>query len=291
MLGLLHVAQWALGSRVFTGTKWSLMPLLQWKPARDLPRPSSPSLRAKLALQEYLHNVSRLLSEESTSQHLGIGDFARMEVPTVTRYFQREHQVRASSLGSGAGTPGSDPIRSNRIGYAYIPTRMHNVLNAPFPPPPSNAHTSFQRPDVKPLPVVISSRHCWPSSVAIPSLLQKAHLDARYSCDMGPEFIESGGQRMVQCLVYLNDIGSSDKGGSTAFHHSALKGLRVRPQAGMALIFFPSFRGPVAVVKRAIRAVDVMTAGACAGDDDDVDGGRAQAYQVFASSDGVALCR
>ena len=128
MLGLLHVAQWALGSRVFTGTKWSLMPLLQWKPARDLPRPSSPSLRAKLALQEYLHNVSRLLSEESTSQHLGIGDFARMEVPTVTRYFQREHQVRASSLGSGAGTPGSDPIRSNRIGYAYFVKFINSIF-------------------------------------------------------------------------------------------------------------------------------------------------------------------
>lgn len=49
----------------------------------------------------------------------------------------------------------------------------------------------------------------------------------------------AGGQRLVQCVVYLNTL-SKGGGGGTAFHHPCLKGLIVQPQQGNALVFFPA---------------------------------------------------
>lgn len=50
----------------------------------------------------------------------------------------------------------------------------------------------------------------------------------------GSEWIQQGGQRLVTCICYLNDVAS---GGETYFHE--LK-LGVRPECGKALIFFPA---------------------------------------------------
>ena len=47
----------------------------------------------------------------------------------------------------------------------------------------------------------------------------------------------NGGQRLATLLVYLNDVPASG-GGATAFKHLNLK---VLPQQGKALLFFPAF--------------------------------------------------
>eukprot|EP00877_Chromochloris_zofingiensis_P004495 jgi/Chrzof1/14046/Cz08g22140.t1 len=70
---------------------------------------------------------------------------------------------------------------------------------------------------------------------------QRVHVDARPPGDSQgvQEFLKCGGQRLVQCVVYLNTL-SKGGGGGTAFHHPCLKGLIVQPQQGNALVFFPA---------------------------------------------------
>lgn len=71
---------------------------------------------------------------------------------------------------------------------------------------------------------------------------QRVHLDARPPGDSqgASAWLAAGGQRLVQCVVYLNSMTPS-QGGSTAFHHPALKGLAVYPEQGAALVFFPAY--------------------------------------------------
>merc|ERR1712187_435919 len=71
---------------------------------------------------------------------------------------------------------------------------------------------------------------------------QAAHSDAYPPAEPGKlgEYLAGGGQRLVQCLVYLNDVPKKD-GGSTKFHHETLNGLEVQPKKGSALVFFPAF--------------------------------------------------
>jgi prolyl 4-hydroxylase len=68
-----------------------------------------------------------------------------------------------------------------------------------------------------------------------PSQQYMQHFDAfDLSNDDGRRFASNGGQRTVTILVYLNDV---ERGGHTSF--PALN-LDVKPQKGMALIFFPA---------------------------------------------------
>jgi len=68
-----------------------------------------------------------------------------------------------------------------------------------------------------------------------PSQQYMQHFDAfDLSSDDGRRFASNGGQRTVTVLVYLNDV---ERGGHTSF--PALN-LDVKPQKGMALIFFPA---------------------------------------------------
>jgi len=55
------------------------------------------------------------------------------------------------------------------------------------------------------------------------------------------EFLANGGQRLAQCIVYLNSLSEAQEG-QTAFHDKELGGLEVTPKKGCALVFFPSFR-------------------------------------------------
>eukprot|EP00931_Biecheleriopsis_adriatica_P118579 TRINITY_DN93945_c0_g1_i1.p1 TRINITY_DN93945_c0_g1~~TRINITY_DN93945_c0_g1_i1.p1 ORF type:complete len:470 (+),score=69.01 TRINITY_DN93945_c0_g1_i1:112-1410(+) len=75
---------------------------------------------------------------------------------------------------------------------------------------------------------------------------QSAHVDSRSR--PGPEatdeeraaFKALGGQRMVQCLCYLNDVDINLHGGATCFQE-AMGNLRVKPEAGSALVFCTAF--------------------------------------------------
>lgn len=72
---------------------------------------------------------------------------------------------------------------------------------------------------------------------------QRVHSDARIAGDTPErlaEYAASGGQRLVQCVVYLNDV-PADGGGATKFYHPSLGGLTVQPRLGDALVFFPAF--------------------------------------------------
>eukprot|EP00467_Chlorarachnion_reptans_P016312 CAMPEP_0114503692 /NCGR_PEP_ID=MMETSP0109-20121206/9790_1 /TAXON_ID=29199 /ORGANISM="Chlorarachnion reptans, Strain CCCM449" /LENGTH=401 /DNA_ID=CAMNT_0001681751 /DNA_START=191 /DNA_END=1396 /DNA_ORIENTATION=- len=71
---------------------------------------------------------------------------------------------------------------------------------------------------------------------------QAVHSDAYPPAEPGKlqEYLAGGGQRLAQCLVYLNDVPSAD-GGSTKFFHPVLNGLEVQPKKGSALVFFPAF--------------------------------------------------
>jgi len=76
---------------------------------------------------------------------------------------------------------------------------------------------------------------------------QAAHLDSRERPEPGSDkaevaaFERIGGQRIVQCLCYLNDVDIDTNGGATSFLHEALAGLRVQPVAGSALVFCTAF--------------------------------------------------
>lgn len=72
---------------------------------------------------------------------------------------------------------------------------------------------------------------------------QLQHIDARPKGDSqgAEEFMRQGGQRLVQCVVYLDSLEPS-QGGGTEFHHSSVKQLVVQPERGAALVFFPAFR-------------------------------------------------
>eukprot|EP00746_Dinoflagellata_sp_MGD_P166453 gnl/MRDRNA2_/MRDRNA2_96336_c0_seq1.p1 gnl/MRDRNA2_/MRDRNA2_96336_c0~~gnl/MRDRNA2_/MRDRNA2_96336_c0_seq1.p1 ORF type:complete len:442 (+),score=78.34 gnl/MRDRNA2_/MRDRNA2_96336_c0_seq1:75-1400(+) len=71
---------------------------------------------------------------------------------------------------------------------------------------------------------------------------QAVHADAYGPAEPGKEkeYFAEGGQRLAQCLVYLNDVPKED-GGSTKFFHPSLNGLAVQPKKGSALVFFPAF--------------------------------------------------
>jgi hypothetical protein len=70
---------------------------------------------------------------------------------------------------------------------------------------------------------------------------QAVHADAYAPPEPGKEeeYLAEGGQRLAQCLIYLNDVPKED-GGSTKFWHESVD-LAVQPKKGSALIFFPSF--------------------------------------------------
>jgi prolyl 4-hydroxylase len=65
----------------------------------------------------------------------------------------------------------------------------------------------------------------------------KTHFDGP-SCDepTSREFLMCGGQRLATVLVYLNSVG---RGGETAFPLLMDGRMRVAPQRGRALVFFP----------------------------------------------------
>mmetsp|Transcript_1191 Transcript_1191/g.2226 ORF Transcript_1191/g.2226 Transcript_1191/m.2226 type:complete len:451 (-) Transcript_1191:321-1673(-) len=77
-----------------------------------------------------------------------------------------------------------------------------------------------------------------------PGEFQRVHTDARPPGD--PDgldlFLANGGQRLAQCIVYLNSLDGETQKGHTAFHAPELQGLKVTPKKGTALVFFPSFR-------------------------------------------------
>ncbi|CAM9334448.1 unnamed protein product [Chrysoparadoxa australica] len=68
---------------------------------------------------------------------------------------------------------------------------------------------------------------------------QKRHVDVYPSDDL-ERLADAGGQRLANCLVYL--AGDDCKGGRTVFHDSSMNGLKVTPQKGSAIIFFPAFQ-------------------------------------------------
>jgi len=76
---------------------------------------------------------------------------------------------------------------------------------------------------------------------------QAEHIDANVRPAPGADdearrgFDAKGGQRVVQCLVYLNDLDIDRDGGATSFTRGKLAGLRVRPEAGGALVFCTAF--------------------------------------------------
>ncbi|KAL4427879.1 hypothetical protein ABPG75_001968 [Micractinium tetrahymenae] len=71
---------------------------------------------------------------------------------------------------------------------------------------------------------------------------QRRHFDARPDGDPAglKQFLEAGGQRLVQVVVYLNTL-DREQGGGTHFSHPCMDGLTVQPRRGDALIFFPAF--------------------------------------------------
>jgi len=70
---------------------------------------------------------------------------------------------------------------------------------------------------------------------------QRRHFDARVRGDGAyGEFSSGMGQRLIQCVVYLNDMPEGG-GGETMFHHPSLRGLKVTPSEGDCLVFFPAF--------------------------------------------------
>mmetsp|Transcript_49732 Transcript_49732/g.58032 ORF Transcript_49732/g.58032 Transcript_49732/m.58032 type:complete len:506 (+) Transcript_49732:193-1710(+) len=76
-----------------------------------------------------------------------------------------------------------------------------------------------------------------------PSQQYRSHYDAFDLNDVdGRRFAENGGQRVVTVLVYLNDLAVG-RGGCTAFPRlktSSGEILRVRPERGKAIVFFPA---------------------------------------------------
>lgn len=71
---------------------------------------------------------------------------------------------------------------------------------------------------------------------------QRVHFDARPDGDPAglKQFLEAGGQRLVQVVVYLNTL-EGGQGGGTHFSHRCMDGLTVQPRQGDALIFFPAY--------------------------------------------------
>ncbi|PSC76020.1 alpha beta-hydrolase [Micractinium conductrix] len=69
---------------------------------------------------------------------------------------------------------------------------------------------------------------------------QRKHFDARPDGDPAglKQFLEAGGQRLVQVVVYLNEV---EGGGGTRFHHPLFRGLTIEPRQGDALLFFPAY--------------------------------------------------
>lgn len=65
-----------------------------------------------------------------------------------------------------------------------------------------------------------------------PGAVFKRHNDA--SPTKGSEWADTGGQRIITCICYLNDVPA---GGATYFDR---QGFGVQPQAGSALVFFPA---------------------------------------------------
>ena len=64
----------------------------------------------------------------------------------------------------------------------------------------------------------------------------KSHQDAiDKNTELGKQFIESRGQRIITVLIYLNDV---PRGGCTYF--DKLK-LRCKPKKGKAVVFFPAY--------------------------------------------------
>jgi prolyl 4-hydroxylase len=60
--------------------------------------------------------------------------------------------------------------------------------------------------------------------------------------DLRGRALQMGGQRLAQCVVYLNTL-PQEAGGATRFHHPALGGLSVQPRQGDALLFFSASAG------------------------------------------------
>merc|ERR1719453_2977948 len=72
---------------------------------------------------------------------------------------------------------------------------------------------------------------------------QDVHADAYAPPEPGKEeeYLADGGQRLAQCLVYLNDVPKED-GGSTKFFHPSVNGLEVQPKKGVGTCVLPGLR-------------------------------------------------
>lgn len=76
---------------------------------------------------------------------------------------------------------------------------------------------------------------------------QSTHVDTRErphpgdSAEVQSSFWAAGGQRMVQCLCYLNSVDIEKHGGATCFHSEALGNFKVEPKVGRALVFCTAF--------------------------------------------------
>eukprot|EP00466_Bigelowiella_natans_P001629 jgi/Bigna1/140231/aug1.55_g14939 len=130
-------------------------------------------------------------------------------------------------------TSGANFKGSKWVGLCEIPTDDH---------PAKLAHESFLR---KAQTLFGASR----SKFERPTVTrytkgqgQAVHSDAYPPASVGEEeaYQRGGGQRLAQCLVYLNDVPKED-GGSTKFFHPSVGNLEVQPKKGSALVFFPAY--------------------------------------------------
>jgi len=101
--------------------------------------------------------------------------------------------------------------------------------------------TDFVRPLVERVVAATPNNHpwwCWEAPVVTrydPGAVFARHGDA--SPTRGSEWKDAGGQRVVTCICYLNDVTAG--GGETYFDQLDLA---VQPAAGKALFFFPADR-------------------------------------------------
>lgn len=79
------------------------------------------------------------------------------------------------------------------------------------------------------------------SQVSVLSLASSMQGKAQKAAQYRVCVMQVGGQRLAQCLVYLNTL-STKHGGGTKFHHPLFRGLTVSPVQGDALMFFTAWQ-------------------------------------------------